>query len=189
LRVGPFAAACCLAWVVVTAGSSITWWEYWSAFALAWAAGGMAFVATLNRRHPWLAGVPSALLLLAAVSLLRDSAGAIASGASALAILPVFQVALYRSSRRDLGVVLLGVALFFLAPIWIVGPPAYPHSQYRTVVLAVAVDAIIGLTTQALVARARSEARAAQGRERMLEQFATLVQPPVRQSPATPGRV
>ncbi len=92
-----------------------------------------------------------------------------------MAILPVFQVALYSRSRRDLGIVLLGVALFFLVPIWVVGPPAYPHSQYRIVVLAVAVDAIIGLATQALVASVRDHAKEAQGRERMLEQVATVV--------------
>jgi K+-sensing histidine kinase KdpD len=129
----------------------------------------------MDRRHPWLAVVPSALLLLAAVGLLRDSAGGIPSGASALAVLPVFQTALYSSSRRDLGVVLLGVARFFLIPIWVVGPPAYPHTQYRAVVLAVAVDAIVGLTTQALVARIRTQAWEARSRERMLEQVTTLV--------------
>lgn len=175
LRVAPFAAACCLAWAVVLVDSSIAWWEYWSSLAVALAAGGTALLAMLDRRHPWLAVVPSALLLLAAVGLLRDSAGGIPSGASALAILPVFQTALYSSSRRDLGVVLLGVALFFLIPIWVVGPPAYPHTQYRAVVLAVAVDAIIGFTTQALVARIRNQAREARSRERMLEQVTTLV--------------
>jgi diguanylate cyclase (GGDEF)-like protein len=175
LRIAPFAGACVLAWAVVLVGASMTWWEYWFAFALAWVAGGIAFLAMADRRHPWLAAVPSALLLLAAVGLLRDSAGGIASGASALAILPVLQVALYSRSRRDLGIVLLAVALFFLVPIWVVGPPAYPPTQYRAVVLAVAVDAIIGLTTQALVGRVRAHAREAQRRERMLEQVTTLV--------------
>ena len=175
LRVAPFAGACLLAWALVPVGSSITWWEYWCSFALAWAAGGTAFLAMVDRRHPWLAAVPSALLLLAAVAVLRDSGGGIPSGVAALAILPVFQVALYSRSPRDLGIVLLGVVLFFLIPIWLVGPPGYPDSQYRIVVLAVAVDAIIGLTTQALVARVRDQAREAQRRERMLEQVATLV--------------
>jgi diguanylate cyclase (GGDEF)-like protein len=175
LRIAPFAGACLLAWAVVPIGSSITWWEYAVALGLAFAAGGLAFCAMLDRRQPWLAAVPSALLLLAAVGLLRDSGGGTASGASALAILPVLQVALYSRSRRDLGVVLLGVALFFLIPIWVVGPPAYPYSQYRTVLLAVSVDAIIGLTAQALVARVRDHAREAKGRERMLGQVTALV--------------
>jgi len=175
LRVAPFAGACCLAWFVVLVGSSVTWWEYWSSLALALAAGGTALLAMVDRRYPWLAVVPSALLLLAAVGLLRDSVGGIASGAGALAILPVFQTALYSHSRRDLGVVLLGVALFFVIPIWLVGLPAYPQAQYRTVLLAVAADAIIGFATQALVARIRDQAWEAQGRERMLEQVTTVV--------------
>jgi diguanylate cyclase (GGDEF)-like protein len=175
LQIAPFAGACCLTWVIVLFGSSITWWEYWAAFALAWAAGGVAFSAMVDRRYPWLAVVPSALLLLAAVGLLRDSAGGIPSGASALAILPVLHVALYSRSRRDLGIVLLAVALFFLIPIWVVGPPAYPETQYRAVVLAVTVDGIVGLATQALVARVRDHAREAQRRERMLEQVTTVV--------------
>jgi diguanylate cyclase (GGDEF)-like protein len=175
LRVGPFAGACLLAWVVVLVGSSITWWEYWVSLALALGAGGMAFLAMHDRRHPWLAAVPSALMLLAAVGLLRDSAGGLPSGASALAILPVLQVALYSRSRRDLVVVLFAVALFYLIPIWLVGPPAYPDSQYRAVVLAVAVDAIVGFATQALVARVRKQAREAESRETMLEQVTTAV--------------
>jgi diguanylate cyclase (GGDEF)-like protein len=109
------------------------------------------------------------------VGLLRDSAGATPSGAGALAVLPVFQVALYSRSRRDLGIVLLGVALFFLIPIWVVGPPDYPYSQYRTVVLVVVVNVIVGLATQALVARIRSQAREAERRERMLEQVSAVV--------------
>jgi len=125
-RVAPFAGACCLAWVAVLVGSSITWWEYVASFALAWAAGGVALVAIIARRHQWLAVVPSALLLLGAVGLLRQSAGGIASGAGALAILPVFQTALYSRSRRDLLLVLAGVALFYLIPIWAVAPRPIP---------------------------------------------------------------
>ena len=137
-RIAPFAGACCLAWIAVLVGSSIAWWEYWTAFGGALAAGGIALAASITRRHQWMAVVPSALLLLIAVGLLRDSAGGISSGVGSLAILPVFQTAIYSRSRRDLLVVLAGVALFYLVPIWVVGPPAYPHSQYRAVVLAVA---------------------------------------------------
>jgi diguanylate cyclase (GGDEF)-like protein len=175
LRVAPFAGACCLAWIVVLIGSSITWWEYVASLVVVFAAGGIAFVAMVDGRYPWLASVPSALLLLAAVGLLRDSGGGIPSGAGALAILPVFQTALYSRSRRALGIVLFGVALFFLVPIWVVGMPTYPSTQYRTVLLAVAVDAIVGFTTQALVARSRSQAREAQSREQMLERATTVV--------------
>jgi diguanylate cyclase (GGDEF)-like protein len=56
-----------------------------------------------------------------------------------------------------------------------VGAPAYPNSQYRTVLLVVAVDGIIGFTTQSLVARVRTQAREAEARERMLEQVTAIV--------------
>ncbi|MBV9817194.1 MAG: GGDEF domain-containing protein [Solirubrobacterales bacterium] len=174
-RTAPFAAACCLAWIAVLVGSSVTWWEYWLSLGLAMTAGSVAFGAIITRRHVWLAVVPSSLLILAAAGLLRDAGGGIPSGAGALAILPVFQTALYSRSRRDLGIVLAAVALFFLVPIWVVGAPGYPTSQYRTVLLAVSVDAIIGLTTQRLVGRSRHEAGEARLREQMLEQVSEVV--------------
>jgi hypothetical protein len=144
-RVAPFAGACALAWTAVLVGSSIVWWQYAISVVVALLAGLLALLTSRSPRHGWLAVVPSALLLLIAVALLRNSAGGIPSGASALAILPVFQTALYSRSRRDLLLVLGGVALFFVVPIVLVGPPAYPHTQYRAALLAVAVDGIIGL--------------------------------------------
>jgi diguanylate cyclase (GGDEF)-like protein len=175
LRVAPFAAACVAAWAAVLIGSEITWWEYGASLALALATGGATLWTLATGRHAWFAVVPSALLLLAAVALLRDSAGGYKSGASALAILPVFQTALYSRSRRDLAIVLAAVALFFLVPIWIVGSPAYPPTQYRSALLAVVVDGIIGLASQRLVGRVREEAAEARARERMLEQVGEAV--------------
>jgi diguanylate cyclase (GGDEF)-like protein len=175
LRVAPFAGACSLVWIAVLVGSSVTWWEYWLSLGLALFAGLVASASIIARRWTWLGVVPSALILLAAIGLMRDSAGGFTSGASALAILPVFQTALYSSSRRDLFTVLAAVAVFFVVPILVVGAPDYPNSQYRAVLFAVAVDAIIGLTTQALVARARRQATDARNRGRMLEQVSQAV--------------
>jgi diguanylate cyclase (GGDEF)-like protein len=109
------------------------------------------------------------------VAFLRDSAGGSSSGTSALAMIPVFHTALYSRSRRHLAVVVAGVGLFYLLPILIVGPPAYPHSQYRSAVLTVAVSAIIGFATQQLVASVRRQASQARDRERMLEQLGDVV--------------
>jgi diguanylate cyclase (GGDEF)-like protein len=91
-----------------------------------------------------------------------------------LALLPVFYTALY-SDRLQLCAVLTGMATLFLAQNLLVGPPAYPHTQYRAGLLFLAVSAIIGLTTQWLVAQARDQAAEAQHRERMLEQIAEVV--------------
>ena len=79
-------------------------------------------------------------------------------------MIPVFHTALYSRSRRDLGAVVAGVGLFYLLPILIVGPPSYPHSQYRSAVLTVAVSAIIGFATQLVaIASAGRPTRPASG--------------------------
>lgn len=156
-------------------GSSIVWWEYVASVVVALSAGLLALLATQSRRHGWLGVVPCALLLLIAVALVRNSAGGITSGASALAILPVLQTALYSRSRRDLFVVLAGLALFFVVPVLLIGPPAYPHTQYRAALLAVVVDGIVGLATQRLVANVRYQAREARSNERMIEQVSEIV--------------
>jgi diguanylate cyclase (GGDEF)-like protein len=81
-----------------------------------------------------------------------------------VALLPVFWTALH-GDRRQLCVVTLGVAVFFLAPPLLVGGPAYPASQYRAAVMFLAVSAIVGFTTQWLVAEVRSQASEAAHRE------------------------
>lgn len=169
-RVAPFAGACLLAWVAVLVGSSIIWWQYALSLVLVLVAGALPLVTARSRRYRWLGVVPSALLLLTAVGFARNSAGGFSSGIGALAILPVFQTALYSRSRRDLVIVLTGLAVFFLLPILLIGAPGYPNTQYRTTLLAVAVDAIIGLATQGLVAGVRHRAGQAHSRERMLDQ-------------------
>jgi diguanylate cyclase with GGDEF domain len=90
-------------------------------------------------------------------------------------LIPVFHTALYSRSRRDLGFILAGVALFYLLPILIVGAPAYPQTQYRAALLTVTVSSIIGLATQRLVAGVRHQAREARSHERMLEQVNEVV--------------
>ena len=55
------------------------------------------------------------------------------------------------------------------------GPPTYPHTEYRAGLIFIVVSTIIGLTTQWLVAQARYQAAEAQDRERMLEQVAEVV--------------
>jgi diguanylate cyclase (GGDEF)-like protein len=174
-RVAPFAGACALAWAAVLVGSSIVWWQYVLSVVIALFAGLLALLTARSRRRGWLGVVPSALLLLIGVGFVRNAAGGIPSGASALAILPVFQTALYSRSRRDLLIVLAGLALFFVIPVLIIGPPAYPHTQYRAALLAVAVDGIIGLATQRLVANVRHQARESRSRENMLQQVGTVV--------------
>ena len=171
----PFSAAALLAWALVLIGSHVHWEQYALSGALAVIAGGLAVQAMRLRDDSRLGLLPAALLFLAAVAFLRNSVGGTTSGTSALAMVPVFHAALYGRSRRQLAVVVIGVALFYMLPILIVGPPSYPHSQYRSAVMSATVSAIIGFATQELVASVRRQASQARERERMLEQLGDVV--------------
>lgn len=164
LRVAPFAAAAALVWAAVIVGTAIDWPLYALSIALLLLAGALRFSA-LGRRFE---GALSSLVFLAAVALLRDSAGGSGSGVAVVSLIPVFYTALYGRRLRWLYVVLGGVTVFYLAPIVLVGPPQYPSSQYRAALLTVLVAVIIGLATRRLVNDVRHQAAEALERERML---------------------
>jgi diguanylate cyclase (GGDEF)-like protein len=173
LDLWPFAAASTLAAVVVLFGSTINWVDYAAALALMVIAGG-------TRLATW-RGVPtnlrealSSFVFLIAVTFLRSAGGGANAGVSVVALLPVFWTSLH-GDRRQLSLVVAGVAVFFLAPLLLVGAPDYPRSQYRAGVLYLAVSAIIGFTTQWLVSQVRYQASEAQERGRMLTQIAQVV--------------
>jgi diguanylate cyclase (GGDEF)-like protein len=175
LSLAPFAAAAALTWVAVTVGTTIDWKLY------AISTGLLLFAGTLGAmrdRMSWTArygGTLSSLLFLAAVALLRNAAGGINSGVAVVSLIPVFYTALYSESRSQLYVVLAGMVVFYLAPIIIIGPPNYPHTQYRAALLTISVSAIIGLATKHLVADVRHQAGEALSRERMLAQVNEVV--------------
>ena len=172
-NLAPFAAAAALAAIVAVVATTVDWAQY--AVAL-----GLGLLAGLTRLVPWQGALGRArevypsLIFLAAVTFLRSSAGGANSGIAMVALLPVFWTALY-GDRPQLCVVTVGVAVFFLAPPLLVGAPAYPTSQYRAGVLFLAVSAIIGFTTQWLVAQVRYQANEAEHRERALERVAAVM--------------
>ena len=170
-RVAPFAAAAVLVWAAVIVGSSIDWALYALSIALLLLAGAVRFTALSGRFE----GVLSSLVFLAAVAVLRDSAGGIGSGVAVVSLIPVFYTALYGRSLRWLYVVLGGVTVFYLAPIVLVGPPEYPATQYRAALFTVVVAAIIGLATRHLVNDVRHQVAEAVERERMLGQVNEVV--------------
>jgi diguanylate cyclase (GGDEF)-like protein len=147
----PFFGATVLAWIAVPVGSSMHWGIYAASAVVATLAGLLGIVqlpGVLNKARE---AIPS-LVFLVAIGLLRDSAGGINSAVGALALLPVFYTALY-SSRTQLCTVLVGMTTVLLAQNLLIGPPAYPHSQYRAGVIFIVVSAIIGLVTQRLVSQ------------------------------------
>lgn len=171
----PFCATAGLTWATVVIGTSIDWTLYAIATGLLLISVGLAL---LQERGVWSfrpGSVVAALVLLAAIALLRSSAGGINSGVAVISLIPVFYVALLGERRWQLHIVLLALAALYLVPIVLVGPPAYPQSQYRAATLTIVVSAIIGLATQRLVRRVRHEATQALSRERMLVQISDLV--------------
>jgi diguanylate cyclase (GGDEF)-like protein len=120
--------------------------------------------------------LPSSLVLLAAIGLLRVSVpGGPVSAYSLVALVPVFWTALYGDGLGQLVVMLVALAAFYAAPPAIVGPPAYPASDFVQVLLPLGVSAIICITAQQLVARARRDAAEARRQRAMIEQVAAVV--------------
>jgi diguanylate cyclase (GGDEF)-like protein len=174
-EMAPFAATALLAWVVAPVGSSVDWWQYAVSCALALLSGVIGLATLLGYQRLPRSTVPSALAFLAAVAVLRESVGGSPAGVAGLSVIPVFYTALHGRSRRELGLVLCGQAAVYLAPILVVGPPAYPHTLYRAALVSVAVSSIIGLAIQRLVADVRRQAGEARFRGRMLEQVSDTV--------------
>ena len=171
----PFLGAAMLAWVAIVASSDVVLTQYVASLALVAAAATLALMRLPDHRSTWLRVVPASLVFLAAVGVLRNSAGGMTSGAGILSLVSVFYTALHTQSRRGMVVVLLGLTVFYLAPIVLIGAPHYPDSQYRATLLSVAVSSIIGFATQALVRNVRLRADEAQARGTMLEQVSETV--------------
>jgi diguanylate cyclase (GGDEF)-like protein len=152
----PFFGASLLAWIVVPIGSPMHWGTYAASVGMATLAGVLGIVPVdvvpLGRILAKARETIPSLVFLLAIALLRDSAGGINSAVGTLALLPVFYTALY-STRAQLCTVLVGMTTVLLAQNLLIGPPAYPHSQYRAGVIFIIVSAIIGLVTQRLVSQ------------------------------------
>jgi diguanylate cyclase (GGDEF)-like protein len=173
LNLAPFAAAAGLAAVVALIATKVDWAEYLIAITLGVLAGLVRLIpvrGSLAKARE----IPPSLIFLAAVACLRSAAGGANSGIAVVALLPVFWTALY-GDRRQLCVVTVGMAVFFLAPLVLIGGPADPATQYRAAVLFLAVGTIIGFTTQWLVSEVRYQANEAEHREQALEQVAAVM--------------
>lgn len=169
----PFAAAAALAAIVTPIATNIEWPLYALALALAAFAGFVRMRRLPRHLLPVQEALPSAIFLVA-VALMRQSGGGANSGIGIVALLPVFWTALH-GDRRQLCVVVVCVALFYFAPLLLVGPPEYPSSQYRAGSLFVVVSTIVGFTTQWLVSEVRFQARQAERREHALGEVARVM--------------
>jgi hypothetical protein len=116
-----------------------------------------AVVAVPWERLPRFAEAVPPLTYFVVIALLRDSQGGASSGYSALAMLPVFWLALY-GTRSQLAIGIAGLASMFLAPLLLLGAPEYPLTEWRRALLWICVAPIVGYTVQALVVEQRARA-------------------------------
>ena len=109
------------------------------------------------RRLPAWTEVLVPILYLAGLGYLRLGSGGYQSGMSVLVLLPIVWIALY-GTVRQLYVIVAASAATIMLPIVMIGPPLYPDTEWRRVLLVCGVGAMIGLTVQRLVAQVRSSA-------------------------------
>jgi diguanylate cyclase (GGDEF)-like protein len=170
-EIAPFGATALLGFALVPIQNRVHWASYVLAAALTVAIGCAAVLAPVKLPRP--TRIVPLLLFLVAVALLRDSGGGSEAGVGALALLPVFWLALH-GTRGELLAIIACVVAFFVAPVLIVGGVAYPLGNWRIAVVFAVAAAIVGITVQNLVARVRDHADALAIRERDLEAMADL---------------
>ena len=175
-QLGPFAATALIAWGAVLIGTQVDWVEYGISLGLLALAWGYGLVAVLHGGKMLKGTVLGSLGFLAALGVMRDAAGGSVAAVTIVSLLPVFQTALYVRQRGGLVIVLGGVAVFYLLPLILIGPPDYPHSGYRSAALGVLVSSIVGLTSHELVANIRRRASEARRRERILDRVNDALQ-------------
>lgn len=128
-----------------------------------------------RRLPPYAEAVPPLAYFLV-IALLRESHPGATSGYSALAMLPVFWLALY-GTRGQLAIGIAGLASTFLAPMFLDGSE-YPASEWRPALLWICAAPIVGFTVQALVTRLRERvddaARSAEETRRLLAYMASV---------------
>ncbi len=95
-----------------------------------------------------------ALLQVLGIAVIRHAEGGGVSGLSPLYLVPLFWAAL-TGRRRDVALVVAGLALALVLPIVLVGEPAYGAGEWRRAVVWLSVAPIVGLATVGLVSRVR----------------------------------
>jgi diguanylate cyclase (GGDEF)-like protein len=88
------------------------------------------------------------------VALMRQARGGAASGYPPLVMLPVIWMAMY-GSRRQLRLAVLGMAVTFMGPMILIGPPLYPASAWTMTAVSVTIGLFAGPSIQMLVEQAR----------------------------------
>lgn len=162
-RLLPFVAVGTLGAVVTVVSTDVRASRFVIGVVLGVLAGLMVFALPWRRLPTWSGTLP-ALLFLAGVAFVRDSAGGPFAGLGALVLLPVLWFALY-GTRAQMAVVVPAVGVTFFAPIVLVGGPEYPFGQWRVGVLYMALALLLGGSVQRLIQRVQAQADEARRRE------------------------
>lgn len=156
-RLAPFGALAALSLALIPApGQRVEVVDYAVAFALTLLVAFAVVFAPWPRLPRGLMVVP-ALTYLLSVALMRDAVGGASGGVGLLVLVPVVWFALY-GTRRQLLVVIAGVAVVYAGPMLVIGAPRYPPAGWRGCVLIVALSGVIGITVQQLVSRVAEQA-------------------------------
>jgi PAS domain S-box-containing protein len=92
---------------------------------------------------------------LAVIALIRNAQGGSSSGLIAVYLLPIVWLALYgRRLHLIIGLLCLYAAL--IVPVLVIGPPQYPHSEWRQVVAMAAVTTLVSWTVLSVVSKNRA---------------------------------
>lgn len=154
-RVAPFAVVALIAFAILGLPPPPRE-EVTVAAALLAALLAACFLLPWRRLPGWMHALP-ALAYFGVVALLRDADGGVASSFGPLVLLPVVWLALY-GTRRELIVSVGLVAAVFLAPIALVGEPAYPVTEWRHALVWTLAASVVGVTVQRLVVEIRQRA-------------------------------
>ena len=92
------------------------------------------------------------LIFFLVIAVVRDGSGGASSGLAPLVALPILWVALYRS-RVEVFFAAAATGLVFIAPLLLVGPPAYLPSDWRRALLWTLIAALVGPVVQNVVRR------------------------------------
>lgn len=148
------AYAVCFAIVagLLPVGGQVDWKEAGPALGLQLAVGLLlALGPRLTVHGGRFVGLLGVVAYLASVALLRDGASPTA-GYGPLVLLPVVWASL-RGGRVEFIGAIVGVAVVYLVPTLLVGPPQYPVGGWRAGLLFIIISTVVGLATRRLVRR------------------------------------
>ncbi|MGZ6638731.1 MAG: GGDEF domain-containing protein [Solirubrobacteraceae bacterium] len=143
---------CALVVALLPLNGRIRWSEVGPALVLQALAGAVLAAGSRlpSDRYPAV-GVVAVIAYLSSVALLQDGVDP-ASGFGTLVLLPVVWASL-RARRIELTIAVAGVALIYIAPALLIGPPKYPAGTWRAGLLFTVISVGLGASVLNLTGR------------------------------------